>query len=1327
MAKSINKRVTIYINGIEVENTISSIRAEMRKLINEQNKMTVGSEEYVRASKQIQGLKGILDQHREANKAVNKELEAGKNILDSTLMKWTAATVLINTVSNLYSKLQSKIQGLSDEFARYDDILSSTEKYTGMTRDQVLDLNEELQKIDTRTSIERLQGLAQEAGKLGITAKEHILDFVDAANVINVALGEDLGKDAVLNIGKLAMMFGDDKKYGLKQAMLNTASAINEVAQSSSASEPYLMNFMAKLSGTGKQAGLTQAQMIGLGSALDQNMQEIEVSTSTISQLLIKLYQEPAKFARVAQMDVQAFTKLMKEDANEGLLTFIDTLSKKGGLADLAPIFKEVGLNGIRASQIISVLAGNIDNIRQQQENATKAYTEGQSVFEEYNRMNENQAAALEKARNAAALKRAELGEKMIPVLTLLTKAEGSFLNLLGKLPKFLNDNKAWLLVVVGALIKYEMALLRVGGRMAINYALHLKEIAVQKAKAIATDFATLRLYFQGLAYDVATKKVKFHIAAQEALRMVMMKIPWGLVLGAVSALGVGIYKLVSANNKAKKSFDDINKSVADKTTGTIAQLERLSRIWELTGSSMEEKEKFIKKNKEEFDKLGVSIQNVADAENLLITNKDQFISMLQEKAYAAAYKEKAEEIIKSNTKYTQPWIDQVMALQHQIEGLYDEMNKFPHTPEGVEAQMPILAQIKNLEGIRDSYKRQIDNYNQEALKLMEYSDEMLTKAQKRQETFNSLLKSTEVDGGGGSGSGYEPQVDPDEWKKFFDKVENLRKSFRKRELEGYAKEKEDVIQRYDELIEEAKQFGTKGVAIAKELEIEKGKSIIAAGQKYLGKYNDIIKKINEETAKISSKTDFTPGQSAFVSELLGTDKEWTDHINSIGVHISALTDLLKEVSDEEAVAIQQKIDELTDSYVNAVQGKTAATLNVIKKYAEDSEEFILDSEEYISNATLKEHDRRINEIKKKYDTQIEIITETLNALKKLNEEEPSPENEAEIARLESIIQRLEELKGEEVNVALKLSMDAPSIWEQILSPEFWNNFKDNFKDSMQTLTSVVDEVSHSMLSIYSDILNYQNQVSEYELNQYRDTQNKKMDALRKQLDSGVISQEAYNRKVEEINEASANRERVFKRKQFEKDRDAKLIQVLIEGGLAVAKAFAQYGWPWGLIPAALSTAQTAAQSAMIATQPNPYKMGGWIDKLMYIVAGEDGKEFMINNRTITDPKTAWIAPELDKFQKGQKSIFDGYDVDARSVSQTFARSGGTFTSTKTEPQIFRDYSSTNIETFDEMLKEMKQLNKYMRDPRNRQAIISRDYQLRFEDEEAFLRNLARL
>lgn len=37
-----------------------------------------------------------------------------------------------------------------------------------------------------------------------------------AADQLNVALGEDLGADGVKNIGKLAQLFGDDKKMGLK-------------------------------------------------------------------------------------------------------------------------------------------------------------------------------------------------------------------------------------------------------------------------------------------------------------------------------------------------------------------------------------------------------------------------------------------------------------------------------------------------------------------------------------------------------------------------------------------------------------------------------------------------------------------------------------------------------------------------------------------------------------------------------------------------------------------------------------------------------------------------------------------------------------------------------------------------------------------------------------------------------------------------------------------------------------------------------------------------------------------------------------------------------
>lgn len=39
-----------------------------------------------------------------------------------------------------------------------------------------------------------------------------IKEFVDGADKIQVALGDDLGENAVQSVGKLAQMFGEDKK-----------------------------------------------------------------------------------------------------------------------------------------------------------------------------------------------------------------------------------------------------------------------------------------------------------------------------------------------------------------------------------------------------------------------------------------------------------------------------------------------------------------------------------------------------------------------------------------------------------------------------------------------------------------------------------------------------------------------------------------------------------------------------------------------------------------------------------------------------------------------------------------------------------------------------------------------------------------------------------------------------------------------------------------------------------------------------------------------------------------------------------------------------------
>lgn len=327
-----------------------------------------------------------------------------------------------------------------DEYAEMEEAEAQVIKYTGMTRDEVKGLNEEFKEMDTRTAREKLNALAGDAGRLGITGKKDVLEFVDAADKINVALGEDLGDDAVKNIGKLAQMFGEDQKLGLRGAMLATGSAINEVAQNSSVAEAYLVGFTARVAGAANQAKVSQGDILGYASVLDQNMQQQEMAATAFQTLMMKMYQEPAKFAKIAGQSVEDFTSLIKKDANEAILQFLDTLNKKGGLEQLAPMFKEMGLDGVRASGVISTMAGKIDDIRKAQRLANDAYRDGTSIIKEVNVQNNTVQAGLDKAKNNFKDIRVELGEKLQPVMkymittgSLTVKGLGTMISILWK------------------------------------------------------------------------------------------------------------------------------------------------------------------------------------------------------------------------------------------------------------------------------------------------------------------------------------------------------------------------------------------------------------------------------------------------------------------------------------------------------------------------------------------------------------------------------------------------------------------------------------------------------------------------------------------------------------------------------------------------------------------------------------------------------------------------------------------------------------------------------------------------------------------------------
>lgn len=494
-----------------------------------------------------------------------------------------------------------------EEYAKMDDEMTNVRKYTGQAADEVERMNEDFKKMDTRTPRQKLNQLAEDAGRLGITSTAAVEDFVDGADKINVALGDDLGDKAVSQIGKLAQMFGEDKTKGLRGAMLATGSAVNELAQNSSASAGYLVDFTARVAGVGKQAGFTQAQIMGLASVLDQNMQQDETAATAVQNLLAKMFQDSARFAKIAGLNVKEFAKTLKEDANGALLQFLAAMRAKGGFADLAPMFEEMKMDGSRATGVLTVLADKLDDIKTAQNLANEAYSEGTSVLNEFETQNESVQAQLDKASKKFLDLSIELGQKLYPAARYCISAASLGVRSLSTLVDFVKDYWRILIVLTAAIVTYtavsKAKLIADKAQMAWLNIMILRE----KAHLVLVGLKTSALKTMAIVQMALTREIKLTTAAQMLWNKVLLANPITAVIAVVIGLTAAIVTLskeTSTAEQAQRDYNDAvteaNKQAADEEaaimrlvsaiqSSTSAESDRKAALEELNGKLMRE------------------------------------------------------------------------------------------------------------------------------------------------------------------------------------------------------------------------------------------------------------------------------------------------------------------------------------------------------------------------------------------------------------------------------------------------------------------------------------------------------------------------------------------------------------------------------------------------------------------------------------------------------------------------------------------------------------------------------------------------------------------
>jgi TP901 family phage tail tape measure protein len=287
--------------------------------------------------------------------------------------------------------------------AELADQQANVMKTTGLTIDQVRELQNEFKSLNTRTSRLELLKLAEEAGRLGKSGKRDILDFVRSADMIKVALGDDLGEsEAIRDVGKLTEQFKVAEKSGVDfgEAMQKLGSGINEVSASGANMAPFLVDFMKRIAGIDNQVGLGAANVMGYAAALDEAGQSAEVGGTVFNKILPNMFKDPATYARIAGMEVNAFAKLLKKDANEALLVFLRGLNGSGeGFDVMAKKMEELKLDGARAVSVLASLANNTDKVRERQQQANAAMEEGVSLSNEFAIKNNNLAASWERVK----------------------------------------------------------------------------------------------------------------------------------------------------------------------------------------------------------------------------------------------------------------------------------------------------------------------------------------------------------------------------------------------------------------------------------------------------------------------------------------------------------------------------------------------------------------------------------------------------------------------------------------------------------------------------------------------------------------------------------------------------------------------------------------------------------------------------------------------------------------------------------------------------------------------------------------------------------------
>lgn len=536
-------------------------------------------------------IKAVQDQINEATGTVKEHGNSWKDALKG-MVAFAAGFEVLDT-------LKDKLQQVIEKTFEFGDAQANVKKVTGLNDKGIADLSNRLAKLDTRTTLTDLQNLAYEGGKLGIGqyGVQGLESYVRAANQIKVALGDDLGEDAMLPLTKMGEVMGlfNGTAESVEKGILQIGSAINELTQSSASSAGAIVDFGARVQGMAAYLKLSTADMLALGSAADAAGLSMETSGTAFSMFLSALQKSPGAIEKALKIEDGTINQLVNSGKTmDAILLILDKMKEAGNMHNLEDAFKALGSEGARMVGVLATMSQKVDMVREHVDVSRTAFKEATSVTNEYNVQNETAAAIMERANNMWN--------------NLFVNAEGVD-NVKGMAQSWYDLSKAITtnsVVIASAKMTFQMLRLAIQGIISLLPILLtllmtnglmkafsvLGPMVVSFGRTFVANFTLIRAALEGSTMAAGRLTIAWRTMTLAMKANVIM-----LAVSVVAELAYAIYNLTQKTDEAHNAVVDFSRDVADaglQSAAAEAKVRRFADQIERAGKNEKERNRAI-------------------------------------------------------------------------------------------------------------------------------------------------------------------------------------------------------------------------------------------------------------------------------------------------------------------------------------------------------------------------------------------------------------------------------------------------------------------------------------------------------------------------------------------------------------------------------------------------------------------------------------------------------------------------------------------------------------------------------------------------------------